>query len=144
MIKSGIHLSVLYEDEHLLEFKVRASNGEFAGQVNVYADFDRLSEFADVLGGFPSGREDTREFEMGTFDANYAGGGVGFRFFCVDSSGHALVEVRLRSGLYSEARMSDGATFYIPIVAAGIDTFIEGLKRMAANGGDSVFLEAAA
>jgi hypothetical protein len=69
-MKLGIHISVLYNDEHLLKLRVSASNGVFAGQADVYADSDALAEMAGTLKGFPNGRDDEREFEMGTFDEN--------------------------------------------------------------------------
>ena len=74
-MKSGIHISVLYNDEHLLKVRIRASNGVFASQADVYADFGALTELANVLRGFPAGRDDTREYETGAFDDNRAGGG---------------------------------------------------------------------
>src|SRR3712207_6482776 len=95
-METGIHIAVIYTDEHLIELRVKASNGVFAGQAEVYADSEVLAEFAAVLRGFPASQNDSREFEIGSFDAAYAGGGAGFRFFCVDSVGHASAEVKLR------------------------------------------------
>ena len=143
-MKLGIHIVVLYDDEHLLKLRVSASNGVFAGQADVYADSDDLAEMAGILKGFPNGRNDAREFEMGTFDKNYAGGGAGFRFFCVDSVGHALAQVRLYADARREADVNDLATVHVPVVAASIDSFIEGLGRIAAKTGEAAILEAAA
>ena len=143
-MKSGIRISVLYNDEHLLELRVSASNGIFAGQAGVYADSHTLTEFAGALEGFPNGRDDAREFELGTFDENYAGGGVGFRFFCVDSARHALTQVRLYADSRREADVNDLATLHIPVEAAAIDSFIEELRHIAGKTGEVAALEAAA
>jgi hypothetical protein len=64
MPETGIRISVIYTDEHLIELRVMASNGTFAGQADVYADADAPAEFARVLRGFPASRSDTREFEL--------------------------------------------------------------------------------
>ena len=143
-MKTGLQISVLYTDSHLLKLRVYASNGVFAGQSDVYADCDALAELGRTLKGFPSSRDDTREFEVGAFDANYAGGGAGFRFFCVDSTGHALAQVRLRTDSRREADVNDMVTLHVPVVAAAIDSFVERLVLMAASPGESAFLEAAA
>ena len=143
-MKSGVLISVLYNDEYLLKLKVSAANGIFAGQADVYADAHTLTEFAGALEGFPNGRDDAREFEMGTFDENDAGGGVGFRFFCVDSTGHALAQVRLYADSRREADVNDVATLHIPVEAVAIDSFIEELRQIAAKTGEVAALEAAA
>ena len=143
-MKPGVYIAALYNDEHLLKLRVSASNGVFTGQADVYADSDALTEMARALKGFPNSRDDIREFEVGTFDENYAGGGAGFRFFCVDSTGHALAQVRLQADSRMEAEVNDTATFHIPVIAAAIDSFIEELGRIAANTGESATLEAAA
>jgi hypothetical protein len=142
-MKPGVRISVVYNDEYVLKLRVYASNGVFAGQADVYADSDTLAAVADALKGFPDRREDTREFELGTFDEDYAGGGAGFRFFCVDSVGHALAQVRLQADSRTEADVNDAATLHVPVVAAAVDSFVEGLARIAANTAESAVLDAA-
>src|SRR5687767_14654306 len=113
MIESGVRISVIYTDEHLIELRISASNGVFAGQADVYADSGAPAEFAVALRGFPKTQGDVREFELGSFDAAYAGGGAAFRFYCLDSVGHAAAEVRLRTDPNLEGGVSDAATFHI-------------------------------
>jgi hypothetical protein len=143
MMKIGVHLSIIYTDEHLIELRVVASNGLFAGQADVYADSEAPAEFAGVLRGFPSSHGDTREFELGSFDTEFAGGGAGFRFFCLDSVGHASAEVRLRGDPKVKGGMSDTVLLHIPVEAAAIDSFVAQLTRMAAVVGQVALLEAA-
>ena len=57
---------------------------------------DNLSEFADALIRFPSRPDDSRDFELGTFNPDHADGGARMHFFCADAAGHAVVEVKLR------------------------------------------------
>ena len=144
MIATGVRISVIYTDEHLIELRVSASNGAFAGQADVYADSEAPAELAAVLRGFPKSQDDVREFELGSFDAAYAGGGAGFRFYCLDSVGHAAAEVRLRTDPNVEGGVSDIAVFHISVEAAAVDSFVTELERMAAAVGQAAILEAAA
>lgn len=143
VVKYGVQISVIYTDEHLLELRVWASNGLFVGQTEVYADSAELSAVASVLRGFPANRSDTRECEFGTFDAQYGGGGAGFRFCCTDSVGHALVEVRLRTDPRLGVGASDTANIHIPVESAAVDSFVGQLERMLPEPGQSALLEAA-
>lgn len=141
-MKTGVQISIIYTDEHLVELRIRASNGVFAGQADVYADSEVLAEFAGVLRGFPAGQSDSREF--GSFDVAYAGGGAGFRFYCVDSVGHAAAEVRLRSDPQAGGGVSNAVVLHIPVEAAALDSFVMQLEQMAAAVVQAALLEAAA
>ncbi len=121
-----------------------ASNGFFSGQADMYADSDAPTEFASALRAFPTSPSDTREFELGSFDAAYAGGGAAFRFYCLNSVGHAAAEVRLRTDPDIEGGVSDEAVFRISVEAAAVDSFVTQLERMAPAVGQAALLEAAA
>jgi hypothetical protein len=144
MIKSGIEISVICADQDLLELRVQASNEVFRGQAEVYADSETLKEFANQLRGFPASNKDCREFELGTLDVTSAGGGAGFRFYCVDSVGHAMAEVRLRADSRLSGGTSDVATIHISVEAGAIDSFIGELERAAPRVGQVAVLKAAA
>jgi hypothetical protein len=144
MIKTGIEISVIYADKDLLELRVQASNGVFRGQAEVYADLETLKKFANLLCEFPANNGDTREFELGTFDAAYAGGGAGFRFYCLDSVGHLLAEVKLRTDPRLRAGTSDVAMIHISVEAGGIDSFVGELEQMTPEVGQNAVLKGAA
>ena len=144
MTKIGVSISIVYTDEHLLELRVQAGNEAFAGQANVYADSEIARQFANLLRGFPVSSSDTREIELGTFDDAYAGGGASFRFYCVDSVGHAMVEVRLRTDPRLGVGVSDVATIHFPVQASLIDSFVGELEQMAPEVGQTAVLEGAA
>ena len=116
----------------------------FAGQADVYANSEAPAQFAVALRGFPKGEGDIREFELGSRDVAYAGGGAGFRFYCLDSVGHAAAEVRLRSDPNAKGGMNDVAVFHISVEAAAVDTFVIQLEKMGAAVGQAAHLEAAA
>jgi len=111
------------------------------GQADVYADSEAPAQFAVALRGFPTGEGDIREFELGSRDVAYAGGGAGFRFYCLDSVGHAAAEVRLRSDTNAEDGMNDVAVFHISVDAAAVDTFVIQLEQMGAMVGQTALLE---
>ena len=143
-MKFGVQISIVYTDEHLVELRIVASNGVFAGQAEVYADAGSLIEFAAVLRDFPESQEDSRAFEIGSFDEESAGGGAIFRLFCLDSAGHTSAEVRLRSDPKVKGGVSDTVLLHVPVEAGAIDSFVAQLEQMAAVVGQSALLEAAA
>ena len=97
-MENGINLEVIWFDEveDFLEAVFRCSNGCFSGQAEIYVSCGDLSEFVNTLQGFPNRPDDFRDFEIGTLNPDYAGGGARMHFFCEDAAGHAAVEVKLR------------------------------------------------
>ena len=140
----GIQISVVYTEEYLLQLRVSASNGIFAGQADIYAGLTDTSDFANILAGFPSRTDDMREFEMGSFDELFSGGAAKFRFYCVDSVGHSLAEVTLLHDPYRSGGSTDSALFSIAVESSAIDTFVEELRQMSAVVGNVARLYAAA
>jgi len=142
-MSSYIDISVQWFDEDLIELKIGASNGRFAGEVSVYADRQAVQSFASAISGFPTALSDTRHYELGTFDPEYAGGGARFNFRCIDSVGHAVVDVQLRG----DPRRLDGnnetAAFPINIEASVIDSFVRALEKVEVRRGANALLIAA-
>jgi hypothetical protein len=95
-VNNGIKVEVIWLDHDVLECLFSCSNGRFSGQAEIYLNHDKLSEVAEALSGFPSHAKDSRDFELGTFNPDYADGGIRMYFSCTDSVGHAVVEVKLR------------------------------------------------
>ena len=143
-MKTGLEISVIYVEEYLLQLRVAASNGSFAGQADIYAQASDALELADTLRGFPTRADDIREFKLGTLDETYAGGGAKFRFYCVDSVGHSLAEIALRHDPYRLGGAIDSAILSIPVESSAIDAFVHELKQMAAVVGHRARLDAAA
>ncbi len=141
MMETGVRISVIYTDEYVTELRVMASNGVFAGQVDdVYAELESLREFAGVLRGVPANFDDTRSFELGSFDAAHVGGGARFRFYCLDSVGHATAEVSLRSDSRAKLSVRGAVVLHIPVEAATVDLFTVQLERIATLGGQAALL----
>lgn len=140
-MKAGVHVSVIYLDPSLLELRVQASNGVFAGQTDIYVNTEAPRALAANLNGFPTNKSDVRECQLGTFKSEMAGGGVKLRFYCVDSLGHAAVEICLQTD--GPPDVNNYARFHMPVEAAAVDRFVHQVAVMSAKIGDEAWLEAA-
>src|SRR5262245_47677977 len=123
----GIDLSIVFADEHLLELRVWASNGRFAGQADLYTPLDAPADLAAVLRAFPSSTTDRRDFELGTREDRSR---VQLRFSCSDSLGHVVAEVDLCSSPLGGTG-PESARFRVQVEPAGIDAFVRELREMA-------------
>ncbi|HWZ96840.1 MAG TPA: hypothetical protein VN025_03695 [Candidatus Dormibacteraeota bacterium] len=139
-MEKGISLEVIWSDEHMFEVLFSCSNGFFSGRAEMYLDDETPSKFAGALQGFPTSPSDTREFEMGTFNPQHADGGVRMRFYCTDSSGHAMVDVKLRGDASLGLGEVQSVALQVPIEAASVDEFIRQLKGMEKSIGASASL----
>ena len=146
LVENGMSLSVIWFDEveDLLEVVFSCSNAYFSGQAEIYTSCKVISEFADVLEGSPSSPNDTRDFELGTFNPNHADGGARMHFCCVDAAGHAVVEVKLRGDACSGLGEMQSVALRAPIQAAGVDEFIKQWRGIGKTIGASAHLRQAA
>ena len=129
-LNGGIEVEVIWCDQNVVEFQFKCSNNRFSGHVEIYADHNSLSEIAAGLSGFPSSQTDSRDFELGAPDANYAKGGIRLHFHCLDSVGHAVVDVKLRGDACKGLGELESVALRIPIEAAAIDTFVPQIGNM--------------
>ncbi|MEN6334359.1 MAG: hypothetical protein ABFE01_08860 [Phycisphaerales bacterium] len=53
-MNSGAEIEVLWFDNDVIELCIRASNGRFAGVVELYVGYDALPGAAELLRGFPA------------------------------------------------------------------------------------------
>ena len=132
-MKNGIEFTVIWADQDVSKLQVTCSNGSFSGSANIYIGHDALTTMAHTLSGFPSHSTDSRNFELGTFDLSYAGGGIRMHFFCRDSVGHAAVDAKLRSAGCLALGEVESVALRIPIEAAAIDSFLPQLRELDAN-----------
>jgi hypothetical protein len=141
-VENGISLRVIWFDEveDLFEVVFYCSNGYFSGQAGIYVGRKALQELADTLKGFPSSPDDTRDFELGTFNPNHADGGARMHFRCVDAAGHAVVEVKLRGDACGGLGEMESVALRIPIQAAGVDDFVKQLRGIGKILGASALL----
>jgi hypothetical protein len=136
-VEIGLQFEVTYKDSDLLKVRISAWNGAFGGTADVYVGIGKLEEVATKLKGFPNNPSDTREITLGGFGPNWAGGGVGMRFYCTDASGHAYVESKIESG----SKPVQSVSLSLPIEAAAMDSFVDELRRVGANRSGTARLE---
>ena len=129
-MKWGIGFKIVWFDQDVVELCVSSSNSRFSGQTNLYLGRGRLSEMADLLQRFPSNSTDSRDFELGTFNPNHAGGGVRMHFYCLDMAGHVAVDVKLRSHACKTMGEVGSVALRIPVEAAAIDLFAMQVRAM--------------
>jgi hypothetical protein len=113
--------------------------GQGIEMAEMYENLDACRALAEGLRGFPTGKADIREFELGTFSQGFAGGGMWRRCYVLDSAGHSAIEVRIQN----EEPFEGEARFHIPVEPAAIDSFVEQLEK-ASVVGDCALLEATA
>ena len=140
-METGIQLTVEWLDDNLVGLRIRASNGSFSGVADVVVAADFARHLAETVVGFPRAAADRRSAELGTFDPEYAGGGVRLDFHTIDGAGHAVVDVVLRTDPH--AGSPETAAFVIPLEAARIDEFIAQLGGMSLEPGAGARLVAA-
>jgi hypothetical protein len=132
-VKSGIEFKVVWSDQDVSQLRVKCSNGFFSGDASMYVGHNEVSEMAEGLSGFPSQAADTRNFELGTFAPNGAGGGIRLHFYCRDSVGHAAVDVKLRGDACMALDEVESVALRIPVEAAAIDSFLVEAMGMDTN-----------
>jgi hypothetical protein len=127
----GIRFEVIYKDVHLIEVRISGWNGAFGGVSDVYLGLDQLEETVAAIRGFPRNFADVREIRLGS-DSD-PGRRVSMRFYCVDSSGHASVDLTIESAPDAAGKIQS-AILSLPIEASAVDSFVEDLHRLSSSG----------
>lgn len=130
----GLELEILWFDDDVISMRVRTSNGRFAGTTDLYVGYDGFKELADAIRGFPKSSVDSREHELGTFDSHYAGGGVKIYMHCIDSAGHAAMEITMQTDSRETTGMSgqpESVRLALLINAAEIDDFVADIEKIS-------------
>ena len=128
-----LQFEVIYFDDDLLELRIRAANTAFSGETSLYATHSAPQTLADQIRDFPRSADDVREWELGTFDPNYAGGGVKGKLRCTDRSGHAVATVTLENR--EEHQATGMASIDVHFEAAELDAFVAELENLGAEAG---------
>lgn len=125
-METGLEITVVDTDPDYLGIEIRAWNDRFTGTAFVVAGFHQLSEFADLIAGFPTSVPDERGYEFGSRDPHVAGGYCSFRLHTADGAGSTVLDVSIQD---DGNRFSSGfAAFSLPVEPASIDTFARDLR----------------
>lgn len=138
----GISIEIIWSDAHAIEAIVSARGDHFAGEVRVYAGHGELRDVADQLAGFPASQNDAREFKLGEFGDEWAGGAASFRFYCVDAAGHSFAEVILESG-ERPGEVCETVRLALPVEPAAVDEFVSQLRNVGSAFAGTAFLRKA-
>jgi hypothetical protein len=68
MDKSALSFFRMAYEDRVLRLVVTATNGQFAGELEVFIDAEKLGEFSRLLNAFPSGPDDEARLELGSRD----------------------------------------------------------------------------
>ena len=128
-VDAGLRFAVLWSDADVVKVRASAWNGQFGGAAEVYVGIGGLAEAAQNLDGFPRSLSDRRQLQFGEFGRATAGGAATMHFYCRDSAGHVLVEVRMESDRIGEIPAQ--TVFLVAVVEpAAIDSFVADLRRL--------------
>lgn len=139
----GVEVRINWLDIYMVSLRVRAANGRFAGEVELYAAHDVFARLADTFRGFPRSTKDSRMLELGAFHPEYAGGGARFVLRCIDNLGSAVLEIYLRSDSHGRLGRPETADFIISVEAAAIDEFVATLDQLTVEVGATAVLRRA-
>jgi hypothetical protein len=129
LMEHGVEFQIYWSANDLLDLRVAAWNGLFGGVAGIYIGIGDLQAVATQLRGFPNSPADERGIELGSLERKYAGGGIRMRFHCVDGAGHAYVEITIDSNCTTGGTV-ETVVMTVPIEAAAVDVFVEGLAML--------------
>mgnify|MGYP000871526389 FL=1 len=126
---SALKIEITWFDDHVLELRLSAWNANFSGRANFYAALDEPARFAKHIEGFPTHRDDVREYQFGS--TNVPGwGGATVTLSCKDGSGHLALRVSVHRDTDGASAVAQSATVRLHTVPAAIDEFVHGLRRL--------------
>jgi hypothetical protein len=125
---SFLDIEVVWHDPNLIEVCVKALNGSYSGQTNVYVGIGGLAKAADQLRGFPTSPRDERRLCWGSLERSDRLGQADLLFRCRDGAGHAVLVADLVSSDMGKAEPGQSVSLKLPIEAAAVDRFIAALR----------------
>jgi hypothetical protein len=139
----GLHIEVVWFDDHVVEVRVRAANDRFCGVADCYVGRDFFTEVADALRGFPSSPKDRRDVVAGTFDPGFAGDGAKIGLRCTDLVGHAVADVLVQADARGTSGHRESASLSLCVEPAEVDAFVAELGSIDLVVGSTAFLRQA-
>ena len=126
-MNNKLEITSVWEDDDLFRVKVNASNADFSGAAECYAQRKELMELALSLQGFPKSTEDK---------VNYLAESQNFSFFTLVFSCRSNWKVNLRIKvanivISNAPKVHNVVEFDMAIEPAAIDSFVSSLKVLA-------------
>lgn len=129
--KSFLELKSIWKDEHMFELRVTVSNNKFTGEIEVYDQYECISDFAKELIEYPK-NDKILFYEAGEKDSySY----FSMKYYPIDNSGHIGVEINIESNVSTVYRPEEKNKLKIEIVVepSAIDNFQKELQHLAKN-----------
>jgi len=140
----GIHLTKIWFDDDLVEFRITVSDGISSFTNQVYVGHAALEDAVSSLRVFKDhvhgGLLDLR---FGEFGSEYANGAFHARFhFAVQARLFVSCEQESEFAEFAKKEVASGATMYIKSEPALLDRFIAELQALASGEAEEATLEA--
>jgi hypothetical protein len=132
-----LDFEVVWHDRDMVEVRVEASNGDFAGTTLAYTSRKDLLRLADSVALFPRRADDGFKFSSSGQHPR-----VALAFYCIDGAGHGAVRADLRRNLASNSRAEeeDRVLLEIPLGGASVAQFAGDLRRIVRDQGGTASL----
>ena len=124
-----VQLSYWYHDTDVVELKVSAWNGTFAGSTRLYVGQGDLADKASLLAGFPVGLKDRREVTFGAFGPKSAGGAMNLKFSCIDGAGHCQLHLTVEAD-YDVRDAAERVEMLCAFEPAALDQFVSQMREL--------------
>jgi hypothetical protein len=134
-----LKFELLWRDVDILSIRISASNGNFSAAAHVYEGTGGAAELATQFQSFPASSHDTRDFMVGSFGRDSAGGSVRMRLFSEGGAVRAFIELWFESD-YQESGRDESAHFFSAVEPGAIDTFVAQLQQIERGEGDGAEL----
>lgn len=125
-----VQLTYWYHDADVVELKVSAWNGTFAGSTCLYMGQGDLADTATVLAGFPTGLEDQREVTFGAFGPKSAGGAMKLNFSCIDDAGHCQLRLVIEADYDRQESLAQRVEMLCAFEPAALDLFVQQMREL--------------
>lgn len=122
-------LMLVWVDADIHEVVVSVASANFSGTTSLYVVPGELSDLARRLSGFPSSRDDRRDFVLGQSFDHY--GGVRGTLFCGDSIGHLGLHITIGCEAADTSGISESCSAVLHIVPSDLDRFIIELHNLS-------------
>jgi hypothetical protein len=128
---AGVELQVVWFEADVIQLRVEAGNGRFAGSTDLCVAKGALARLAAGLHGFPASPADLRDFTLGSFDERFAGGGCRLEWHGAGRWGHPLLIVELRTEPGTpQSPVEERATLALLVAPAIIDRWVEQVQNL--------------
>ena len=131
-------ISVIWQDDDLVEIEAAACTEHFSGLTQVYTTYDELRTLHVSLAGFPKTFSSRVAFSAGEADSYSF---LGVDFYCIDQAGHAAAQITIESNVPTNYRPQEKhrVRLEMQFEPMALDWFLNALKRLiSAQAGDEV------